>query len=195
MPRIQVPRISQALRERFGIRGPGSIETLAPELVGVVLADDIRAKVEIPVCGWVTATGAGGHRPCLSIRNQGNRVLRIDTCIIGSATDGALQCLAGTPPGTVGYIDTKMRDLRFITGETPEIQLGASNDASTNPGDRLLIVRYVALSAAGSIPIPMGMFLGEDDEVYWRHPTANTDLYVTWYGAILNPVLEPLPSA
>lgn len=41
MPRIQDPRLSENLRRRFQIKGADWIDTLAPELVGVVLVDDM----------------------------------------------------------------------------------------------------------------------------------------------------------
>jgi len=41
MPEIQVPEIVQKLRERFQLKGHASISTLAPEIVPVVITEDL----------------------------------------------------------------------------------------------------------------------------------------------------------
>lgn len=41
MPRIQTADITALIRERFQIKGAGSIDTLAPELVGVINVDQL----------------------------------------------------------------------------------------------------------------------------------------------------------
>ena len=46
MPEIQVPEIVQKLRERFSLKGHASISTLAPEIVPVVLVEDLAASAD-----------------------------------------------------------------------------------------------------------------------------------------------------
>jgi len=65
VPRIQTADITALIRERFQIKGAGSIDTLAPEIVGVVALDpllqyralvaDVTQAVATPGAGSTTA--------------------------------------------------------------------------------------------------------------------------------------------
>lgn len=94
MPRISDPIIADKLRRRFEISGEGVVDTLSPEIVAVVLAEDLTGQAEGP---WreaygglaAAASGAGNQNQFFAYNPPGSGVLVqiIDVKLQSAAAD------------------------------------------------------------------------------------------------------------
>ena len=131
MPQIQRPDLAEALRRKFDIVGPSSIDTIAPELVGVVVVDELIPRLQRHEAVITTvATGDTGDIPEIELRNMDpGRLLVIDEIHLSTSSANArlrvrLLAPGGTLSGSQGQGTS--RDLR-----NPLIQPGFT-DIATN---------------------------------------------------------------
>jgi len=102
MPQIQDPELSERLRRKFGIVGHSSIDTIAPELVGVVIVDEV-----LPTTGQLfgflsqDVQGDTGDIPEAGIRNiDPVRSLQVDRIRYSTLGTGEVHLRLGAPGGT-----------------------------------------------------------------------------------------------
>jgi len=89
VPQIQRPDLAEDLRRKFDIVGPSGIDTIAPELVGVIVVDDMRVdKQTFPSAFSINVTGDAGDIAEVSLQNRERNKLLIPDLIIMSSTAG-----------------------------------------------------------------------------------------------------------
>ena len=104
MPQIQRPDLAEALRRKFDIVGSSTIDTLAPELVGVVIVDELIPRISRQeAVASVAVTGDTGDIPEIELRNMdASRPLVIDAIILSTqSANTRLSIRFGAPGGTV----------------------------------------------------------------------------------------------
>jgi len=70
VPEISTPELSSALRRRFEIVGEGVIDTLSPEIVGVVILDDLAtAEPFRRAIGGTSQSNVAGQYSQIQLRN------------------------------------------------------------------------------------------------------------------------------
>ena len=101
-PQIQDPELAERLRRKFAIVGSSSIDTIAPELVGVVIVDEV-----LPALGRdegmlsQSITGDTGDIPEVGIRNiDAVRSMVIDHIQFSSNSGGVTKLRLGDVGGT-----------------------------------------------------------------------------------------------
>ena len=102
MPQIQDPELAERLRRKFSIVGSSAIDTIAPELVGVVVVDEV-----LPAIGRdegmlsQSITGDTGDIPEVGIRNIDEvRSMVIDRIQFSSNSGGVTKLRLGDVGGT-----------------------------------------------------------------------------------------------
>ena len=86
MPEIQDPELSSKLRERFQVKGHGTISTLAPEIVPVVVVDDFSAQDlgtwSPAVAGDIRVAAGGTEMHHWSLTNPANSGMLLEVLSI-----------------------------------------------------------------------------------------------------------------
>ena len=140
MPQIQRPDLAEALRRKFDIVGPSSIDTIAPELVGVVIVDELIPRQQRHEAAITTqATGDTGDIPEIELRNMDpGRLLVIDEIHLSANANARLRVRLVAPGGTLSGSQGQgtSRDLR-----NPLIQ----------PGFTDIAVNLNSINGAGTI--------------------------------------------
>jgi len=103
MPQIQAPEIAERLRRKFSIVGQSSIDTIAPELVGVIIVDEIIPNQQQTHAAISTVlTGDTADIAEFGVRNlDETRLLVIDRVLISAAAIILARVRQGGPGGTV----------------------------------------------------------------------------------------------
>ena len=104
MPQIQRPDLGEALRRKFDIVGPSSIDTISPELVGVVIVDEILPRLDrAEGIGSNSITGDANDIAESGLQNlDPARLLILDKVVISGSSTTRYRLRAGPPGGTVG---------------------------------------------------------------------------------------------
>jgi len=128
-PQIQDPALAERLRRKFAIVGSGGIDTIAPELVGVVVVDQVMPAVErFEGFKSTQVVGDTGDIPEIGIINESTvDLLVIDQVIISVSAVGVVRLRLGEVAGTaVVTVQSFARD------QTSQVQVPASGDDATN---------------------------------------------------------------
>ena len=116
MPQIQRPDLAEALRRKFDIVGGSSIDTISPELVGVVVVDELIPRLErMEAVASAAITGDAGDVPEIELRNMdASRPLVVDTVIISTASGNVRASIRfGAPGGTLSGSQTQGTTMDF----------------------------------------------------------------------------------
>lgn len=150
MPTIQDPELNQAIRRRFELVGRDPINFLAPEIVPVVLIDDLSIA---PTTGWRGAiTGSSinrvaGEVAAFQVFNPvgSGKLVRWDRVVL-SDPDGISYYHLGRYNVDLDAALTQkfFRDTRSEGG--PVAKVNATTDATPNLGNRIGIFRTQASS-------------------------------------------------
>lgn len=121
MPEIQAPEVSQQFRRRFGIVGADGVASLSPELVGVVVVDDLRDDVgaaapTFPGIASGTQAGVANEFTVLTFGSlDPNMVVFVDRVIVqsGNGQNCFVSLEAGVLAGLTaiderGYTDKRL---------------------------------------------------------------------------------------
>ena len=101
MPQIQRPDLAEALRRKFDIVGESTIDTIAPEIVGVVVVDELIPRLQRhEAVVSTTATGDAGDIPEIELRNMDpGRLLVVDEVHLSSSSANARLRVRNLAPG------------------------------------------------------------------------------------------------
>jgi len=103
-PQIQDPALSERLRRKFAIVGSSTIDTIAPEIVGVVVVDELLPRLDrFEAMHGLQATGDTGDIAEIVLRNTDPvNNLVIDDFWIGGTAGTTYRYRAGDAGGTEG---------------------------------------------------------------------------------------------
>lgn len=103
MPQIQRPDLAEALRRKFDIVGPSGIDTIAPELVGVIIVDELIPRLQRHEAAIsAVATGDAGDIPEIELRNMDpGRLLIIDEISLSASGNNRVRVRTLAPGGTL----------------------------------------------------------------------------------------------
>jgi len=151
-PQIQEPELAERLRRKFGIVGGSAIDTIAPELVGVVLVDELlprRDRMEAVGTNEITGDAADIAESGLQNLDQ-TRLLVIDAIMVSHNTVSAtIRVRAGDPGGTpVAGANTQTTDFRNQS-IAPAVMLAAV-DLNTAAGSGTILHAFRML---GNTPV------------------------------------------
>ena len=104
MPQIQRPDLAEVLRRKFDIVGSSSIDTLSPELVGVIIVDEIIPRLDrAEGIGSNSIVGDANDIAESGLENtDAERLLILDKITIGGSATAVYRVRIGPPGGTVG---------------------------------------------------------------------------------------------
>ena len=180
MPEIQVPEIVQKLRKRFSIKGTGSISTLAPELVGVILVEDLRDQES----EWNPCTAGGNRTPVAGeLSHRGlwhpagsGKIVILDRIRVRLATTGWYQLRRATV--SLGNQQQGLtRDWRrhsafAVCEETHNTSVGVVGDVYNSAG---------LAADPGSQDVALGITIIPGSGLSVVAGTANIGLTVQWF--------------
>lgn len=185
MPRINEPNIPEGLRRRYGIRGAGPIDTLAPEIVPVVVVDSMYVpEMGAPRAGYHYGAGNAGCNKIVALKNQTDRLIALDYAYISapSAVNLLMYTLEANndPPGTVSRWDTHFLDTRLgggsFGGNQEVAVLSVVDSAATT---NMTVRAYLAVMASRAMKVDLrGWYLGNGMSIAFRHPTVATAMGV-----------------
>ena len=201
MPQIQDPELSNRLRRKFGIVG-NVIDTLAPEIVGVVVVDDVLPQVgrEEGMLAQVI-TGDTGDIPEAGLRNMDQtKALVIDQIQWSTPNTGTIVKLRlGSPNGTeLAAAIGQVRDFRGQSLLSPAHAASAQNfNTVTGGGTIIWSMTCVANTPYDIFPnlvlAPAGTIVGvnvERDVVHMEIQFAAAILRVVWFYHFVDPPLQ-----
>jgi len=186
MALLQDPEPGQKVRSKYGVRDQGVITSISPELVGVVIVDDLSKPEETttglirPAVGSHTlgAPGAGDFNHIQLFNPAGSLVdLFAEGVIVGTDTDQLLHIrISDSALATLIASTSKTFRDRRVSGE-PFAEVRSDTPAGLQ-GETSVVVN---LLASDPIIIPLGFTLGPGQDVMVATGTANTTLRVTFY--------------
>ncbi len=147
MPQIQAPALAEALRRKFEIVGASSIDTIAPELVGVVIVDELTPRLQRHEAAVsAVATGDAGDLPEIELRNMDpGRLLVVDEIHLAASGNVRLRVRLLAPAGTLSGSQGQgtSRDFR-----NPIVQPGFTDIATDSPagGGTILAQANIAVN-------------------------------------------------
>ena len=203
MPRIQAPAIAERLRRKFEIAGSSDIDTIAPELVGVIIVDDVLPQLGSNEGALSqTVTGDTGDIPEVGIRNTDpNRSCVIDRIQMVTSNAGVrCKLRLGPPGGTIlaAAIGTPT-DFRGQTLTSALLAHSASNfNTVTGAGTIIWDMTMLAnvpheVMVPKIVLAPFGTIVGVNvvrDSIHMDIQSAASILRVTWSFHFI----EPLPA-
>ena len=146
MPQIQDPELSERLRRKFSIVGSSSIDTIAPELVGVVVVDELLPNQDRFEAVLATQTvGDTGDIPESGLINlSASQHLVIDHIIVSHSGVGVMRLRFGQVGGTPGSgAVTQFTDFRNPLN-APAVGEPATNlNTAAGAGTRLITARLL----------------------------------------------------
>ena len=168
MPQIQRPDLAEALRRKFDIVGSSTIDTIAPELVGVVIVDELLPRASrTEATASTLATGDSGDVPEIELRNMdASRPLVVDAILLSTQSANVrLSIRFGAPGGTVSgsqglgiVTDFRVRNSFVAPGFTDVATDLNSAGAGTLmwhsevlPGTPILVHTNIVLDVAGAL--------------------------------------------
>ena len=199
-PQIQAPGLAERLRRRFEIVGSSAIDTIAPELVGVVVVDELIPAVDRTEGRMsVNVTGDANDIPEIGLTNLDPvRSLVIEEFYISSTSTGQVSHRAlgvqGTPVagGVIQAADLR-RDF-LVPALSPT---SSDNNTVTGGGDRYWQQRILANTGmrviSGVVLAPAGFLFGAiaRDLCHWDLAVAAGQLHVAVLFHFLDPGLTP----
>lgn len=134
MPQIQAPELAEALRRKFSIVGGSPIDTIAPELVGVVVVDVLLPRLlRLDGCTSARITGDTGDIPEIRLRNLDPiRQLIVDRIILTtSSANTVVRVRRGNSGGTIASTADAIAVDRRNPTEVPADEGDSTNLNST----------------------------------------------------------------
>jgi len=199
MPQIQDPDLSERLRRKFAIVGSSSIDTIAPELVGVVIVDALLPSPN-QLHGFLSQaiTGDAGDIPEIGIRNVDPlRPMQIDRMTVSVAVSVLETHLRlGAPGGTelgaaIGVVQDQTNSGLLVPAHAASAQ-----DFNTVTGSGTIIWEATLLAhtpmviePASLVLAPQGTTVGAvvRDVIHFDLQSAAGALRVNWEFHFLEP--------
>lgn len=130
MPIIQRPDLVAKVRKAYELAGPDAIASISPELVPVVLVDDLTLRdpglATIYAIGHGTQSGVAGEYPTVELWNP-----------VGSGVDGYLEAIEFHNPSTGGVFEVRLWTAAPTTAATTvNTQMGAAGTPALYVGIR-----------------------------------------------------------
>jgi len=175
MPEIQVPEIVSKLRRRFQLKGHASISTLAPELVPVIVVEDVTDAMEDV---WVPAMAHGIEGATVNEYSMhllanpvgSSRIIIIDDIFVQSTAAVEVQLRGRTASNLTNVDGVVWRDTRKRGFPTAVYSTG-SNVAAV--GDNLHF-NNLQLLAGETMRVPLTYILDEGEGLLLRCVLVNT---------------------
>ena len=146
MPQIQDPALSERLRRKFAITGSSTIDTIAPELVGVVLVDELlpnQQRFEAVLAGQIV--GDAGDIPEFGLINlSASAHLVIDGILVSHSGVGVMRLRFGQVGGTPGAgAVTQFTDFRNPLNAPAVAEPATDLNTAAGAGTRLITARLL----------------------------------------------------
>ena len=201
MPQIQDPELSERLRRKFSIVGSSSIDTIAPELVGVVIVDDVMPNPDRDE-GMVAQdiTGDTNDIPEVGIRNID--VLRscvIDRITASTTNTGVEMHLRLGPPGgtelaaAIGQVtDFRRGSLLSAVHTASATDLNSVGGSGTRIWEATVLPNEIHNIEPNIVLAPAGTIVGvnvERDVIHMDIAKTSGRLRVTWFYHFIPPPL------
>ena len=176
MPQIQDPALAERLRRHFAIVGPSTIDTISPELVGVVVVDTLLPRQDLQeAVGTNSITGDAADISESGLQNlDATRLLVIDQLIVDPHGVALVRVRLGDPGGTpVAGANTFHTDFRNQFN-APALMLAATDlNTAAGSGNILFQARHLANSPfiwrPNFVLRPAGTIVGGTpvDRIHW----------------------------
>lgn len=179
MPPIQRPDISRSLAKSFGIVGFGGPESLSPEIVPVVMVDDIRPSTSTRKCqGGLLQGAVAAENAQVQIFNPNNSrtILEVYQVIYTPSAIsriGMRESDAALPNGgaTSRFTDRRLagRPVGDVRSDTVAVLVGDGQgvwQSARDPGGYVIPVDYVLVPGTG---------------IELLSETVNLSLFCTWF--------------
>ena len=166
MPEIQTPDPGRKVQLRYSLTGTSALTSISPELVGVVLVDDLRgfsvldATFERPCFLSHPSTAAGaGNMPRIFFSNPVNSgvLARLNQAAFGPSSWGALiriQLAATAGPGTTSAY-RRFSDGRIFSLGGPVCGTFQDNPVLAAANDMAVIVSDAGWNPSELMPLQM----------------------------------------
>lgn len=177
---IQVPDLTRKLVTRYGLREKAPAPTLSPEIVPVVLVDDLIAESDlirprIRPCAGFCQVNTAAAQGLVGLRNPSGSgvIIHLQYFVIGGTTGSAWRVHFTGTPNTNNPTPGAFRNGLFPS-QTPSGILNFDNSAPTPGGAVLAFVRAATLN---NTIYPFDAVIDENQSIQLRHDVAVTGFY------------------
>lgn len=185
MPDINAPDIGRRVRRRYSMKGDSGIATLSPELVGVVLLDDLTGPEDQdvaiirPAIGETQQAAVGGEQGHCQLLNPADSgtFVQVEAVLVILATAGTIIIGEHATALTSNGTNKVFRDQRVAGTPLAETRLQTNAGGLTDQD----FARLALPAANESILIPLDLFIGAGQGLTIRAITVNVLLATTWF--------------